>query len=145
MTPASPSLRAFAVRLIAHEAKLNKVAAVKSTVVFVIPDKLRPHLSTFMGKAGFRALVGRALALAAAEVPWLVSLKVQPDGSLHPSAELMAQVSPSDRLEGRVVLLAQLLGLMVAFVGEKLTLRLVHEVWPTLSTQELHFGKGTKK
>jgi hypothetical protein len=34
--------------------------------------------------------------------------------------------------EGGVVLVAQLLGLLVAFVGERLTLKIVREVWPNL-------------
>jgi hypothetical protein len=145
MTRSTPSLRNFAARLIAHEAQLNKTARIKCTAVFPVSEKLRPHLSTFMGKAGFRALLARALALAAAEVPWLGRLQVRPDGSLQPAAELMGQIPPAENAAGREVLLAQLLGLMVTFIGEKLTLRLVHEVWPTLTERELHFGKGTKK
>jgi len=47
--------------------------------------------------------------------------------------------------EGRVVLLAQLLGLLVAFIGEDLTLRLVREVWPKLSINDVNFGKGDEK
>jgi hypothetical protein len=37
-----------------------------------------------------------------------------------------------------------LLGLLVAFIGEDLTLRLVREVWPKLSLNNLDFGKGYK-
>ena len=37
---------------------------------------------------------------------------------------------------------AQLLGLLVTFIGEELTLRLVREVWPKLSPNNLDFGKG---
>jgi hypothetical protein len=47
-------------------------------------------------------------------------------------------------LEGGVVLLAQLLGLLVAFIGENLTLRLVREVWPKVPLDDLDFGKGEK-
>jgi hypothetical protein len=58
--------------------------------------------------------------------------------------ELGAQVDPDKIFEGRVVLLAQLLGLLVAFIGEDLTLRLVREVWPKLPLNNLDFGKGDK-
>jgi hypothetical protein len=34
---------------------------------------------------------------------------------------------------GSEVLLAHLIGLLVAFIGEILTLRLIHELWPDLS------------
>jgi len=37
-----------------------------------------------------------------------------------------------------------LLGLLVTFVGEELTLRLVREVWPKLPLSNLDFGKGDK-
>ena len=37
--------------------------------VFLVCEKLRPHLAMLMGNAGFRALLSRALALAKAEVP----------------------------------------------------------------------------
>ena len=53
-------------------------------------------------------------------------------------------VDPEELSEGEVVLLAQLLGLLVAFIGEKLTLRLVREVWPQVPLDDLDFGKGGK-
>ena len=58
--------------------------------------------------------------------------------------ELHAQLYPDEWFEGRVVLLAQLLGLMVAFIGENLTLRLVREVWPKAPLDDLDFGNGGK-
>ena len=95
-----------------------------------------------MGKVGFRELLSRALALANAEVPWLRAVHVKADGSFEGLDELGAQVDPDEFSEGRVVLLAQLLGLLVTFIGEELTLRLVREVWPKLSPNNLDFGKG---
>jgi hypothetical protein len=51
--------------------------------------------------------------------------------------ELAAQVDPKEIAEGSIVLVAQLLGLLVAFIGENLTVRLVREVWPKLSLSDL--------
>jgi len=99
-----------------------------------------------MGKAGFRALLSRALALANAEVPSLRAVRVNADGSLEGFEELYAQLPPEEFFEGRVVLLAQLLGLLVAFIGENLTLRLVREVWPKLPRpNDLDVSKGDEK
>jgi hypothetical protein len=42
------------------------------------------------------------------------------------------------------VLLAQLLGLLVAFIGKNLTLRLVGEVWPKAALDDLDFGTEEK-
>ena len=137
-------MRDFAERLIAHETKGNKSSATKPPVAFLVFEKLRPHLANLMGSAGFRALLSRSLALASAEVPWLRAVQVQSDGSLDGLDEHDAQVGQDEFIEGRVVLVAVLLGLLAAFIGEKLTLQLVHEVWPKLSLSDLDFSKGAK-
>ncbi len=95
-----------------------------------------------MGSVGFRALVSRALALANAEVPWLRVVQVKADGSLQGLSESEAQVDPKELFEGGVVLLAHLLDLLVAFIGENLTLGLMREVWPKISPNDLDFSKG---
>ena len=134
-------MREFAERLMAYETKENKSSETKTPAACLVVDKLRPHLATLMGNLGFRALLSRALALANAEVPWLRAVDVDADGSLEGVDELGAQVDPDGIFDGCVVLLAQLLGLLVAFIGESLTLQLVREVWPKLSLNDLDFGK----
>jgi len=62
--------------------------------------------------------------------------------------QLPAQLDLDKFFEGRVVLLAQLLGLLVAFIGENLTIRLVREVWPKAPLNDLDLtqeGKNEKK
>jgi hypothetical protein len=135
-------MRDFAERLIAYETRGNKSSETKPPAVFLVGEKLRPQLATLMGNVGFRALLSRALALATAEVPWLRAVHVKADGSFERLDEFGAHVDLDEIFEGRVVLLAQLLGLLVAFIGEDLTLRLVREVWPKLSLNDLNFGKG---
>ena len=138
-------MRDFAARLIADETKGKKSSAVTPPGSFPVVEKLRPHLATLMGNAGFRALLSRALALATAEVPWLRRVQVKADGSLVGWDDPAAQLSPKEILAGRVVLLAQLLGLLVAFIGENLTVRLVREVWPKLSLKNSDVSNGAKK
>ncbi len=137
-------MRDFAERLIAYETRGNKSSETKTPAACLVGEKLRPHLATLMGNLGFRALLSRALALANAEVPWLRAVHVTADGSFEGLDELGAQVDPDEIFEGCVVLLAQLLGLLVAFIGENLTLRLVREVWPKLSLNDLDFSKRDK-
>ena len=126
-------MRDFAERLIAYETTGNFSQA-KTPAAFLVSEKLRPHLATLMGNVGFQALLSRALVLAHAEVPWLCATRVTAEGFLEglDEVELEAQLDPEEIFEGRVILLAQLLGLLVAFIGENLTLRLVREVWPKL-------------
>jgi hypothetical protein len=133
MSRATPKTRDLAERLVACETKANKSSETRTLAAFLIGEKLRPNLATLVGNAGFRALLSRALALANAEVPWLCALHVKADGCFEGLDELEAQVDPDEIFEGGIVLLAQLLGLLVAFIGEDLTLRLVREVWSKLS------------
>src|SRR5450759_2479395 len=130
MSRATPKMRDFAERLIVYETRENKSSETKTQAAFLVGEKLRPQLAALMGNVGFRALLSRALALSNAEIPWLRAVHVKADGSFEALDELGAQVDPDKIFEGRVVLLAQLLGLLVAFIGEILTLRLVREVWP---------------
>ena len=140
MSRATPQMRNFAETLIADESRGNQSSGTNPPAAFHVCEKLRPHLATLMGNTGFRALLSRSLALANAEVPWLRAVHVKADGALEGLNELGAQVDPDEFFEGCVVLLAQLLGLLVAFIGENLTLRLVREVWPKLSLNDLDFG-----
>src|ERR1017187_9635484 len=144
MSRATPKTRDFAERLIAYETRGNNSSEANTPVACLAGEKLRPHLATLMGNVGFHALLSRALALANAEVPWLRAVHVNADGSFEGLDVLGAQVDSDEIFEGCVVLLGQLLGLLVAFIGEDLTLRLVREVWPKLSLNDFDFGKGYK-
>ena len=137
-------MRDFAQRLIAYETKGNKSSKTKTATVFLVGEKLRLHLTALMGNVGYRALLSRALALANAEVPWLHAVHVKANGSFGGLDELGPQVGPETIAEGSVVLLAQLLGLLVAFIGGNLTLRLVREMWPKIPLNDLDFGNGDK-
>jgi hypothetical protein len=140
-------MREFAARLVAHEAKLHNSSQSRTLAGFLVSEKLRPHLATLMGTLGFRALVSRALALANAEVPWLHAVHVKSDGSLEglDGPELEAQVSREKIAEGGAEILAQLLGLLVTFIGANLTLQLVRDIWPRVALSDLDFAKGEEK
>ena len=142
MSRATPQMRTFSERLISYESDGDKSAGLNTPSVFQVSEKLRPHLAALMGVAGFRALLSRALVLAQEEVRWLRAVHVKSDGGLEGLEELQAQVAPEEFVEGRVVLLAQLLGLLVAFIGEKLMLQIVRDVWPELLLKDLDFNKG---
>ena len=134
---ATPLMRNFARRLISYEAQENKCAATQSPAAFRSCEKLRVHLAIFLGEAGFSALLSRALALAAAEVPWLRAVRAKTDGPLEGLEDLQTKLDRDEFLEGGVVLLAQLLGLLVTFIGGNLTVRLVREIWPRVLLNDL--------
>ena len=137
-------MRHFAKRLTVYERRANTASETKTPPAFQVCEKLRVHLAIFMGNTGFRELLSCALPRAQAEIPWLGAVHVKADGSLEGLEELNAQRNPDELFEGGVVLVAQLLGLLVAFIGETLTLRFVREVWPDVPLDDLDFGRGGK-
>ena len=93
-----------------------------------------------LGNGGFHALLSRAFALANPEVPWLRTVHINADGSLEGLEELHAQLDRDELFDGGVVLVVpKLLGLLVAFIGENLTLRLMREVWPKVLLNDVVF------
>jgi hypothetical protein len=138
-------MRIFAKRLMAHDTDGNKSYGTKIMVGFHVCEKLHLHLATFMGNSGFRTLLSRSLALATTEVPWLRTVRIRDDWSLEGLEELQTQISQDELFEGGVTLLAQLLGLLVTFIGEALTVRLVRDVWPKVSIDDLDLGIGGSK
>jgi hypothetical protein len=145
MSRATPQMRTIAMRLIVHEARGNKPSVAKAVADLSTCEKLRPHLATLVGNGGYHALLSRALVLAQAEVPWLRAVRVKAEGTLEGVEQHHAQLGPDKFFEGRVVLFAQLLGLLVAFIGENLTLGLVREVWPNATLDGLAFATERKK
>lgn len=139
-------MRAIAKQLIACETPAGTPADTLAdrgdAVAFQTTERLAPHLSTLMGRTGFQALLARALVLASAELPWLGTIKVVADGELHGLTEAQAKANPGGVAEGEVVLLAQLLGLLVAFIGPALTARLVGQIWPQLPLTGADFDKA---
>src|SRR3990167_9460859 len=116
-------MRSIAEQLMASETPGTASAEADRAVAFRATDKLRPHLSMLMGRGGFQALLARALVLATAEAPWLTAVQVVADGELEGLTAAHAKLDAAEFSEGEAVLLAQLLGLLVAFIGPALTLR----------------------
>lgn len=130
----------FAQRLIAEERKAGLASESDGRVAFRVCEKLRRPLVTFAGVGGYRSLVSRALVLARAEEPWLAGVKLNPDGIFQFTAEIEAEVDLKPAGKGATAVVAQLLGLLVTFIGEALTLRLVQDVWPKAAISESNSG-----
>jgi hypothetical protein len=124
-------MRVLARRLLDAEAESGTRAAGTSSVVFRVCERLYQTLSPLTGATGFRALLARALVLSGEEVRWLKAVHVNADGSLDGLGELEKQLTPREIAEGETVLAANLLGLLVTFIGGGLTLQLLQDVWAT--------------
>jgi hypothetical protein len=110
-------------------------------------EKLRQSLGVFAGSAGFQSLASRALALARSEAPSLSAARVTEDGSLQGLGEFEPQIDihkdwageyPDD--DGGIVLIARLLGLLLIFLGEALTLNLLLNAWPGAAFHDRNSG-----
>jgi hypothetical protein len=144
MSRATAPIRDFSARLIAHEAKGKAPPRPLAPAIVRICEKLRPQVARLMGNGGFRALLTRALALAKAEVSTLRAVRVNADGTLEALNELGVPVGHELLAKGGDVLLAHLLGLLVALIGANLTLGLVREGWPDIRLDKLELGNGDK-
>ena len=109
---------------------------------FPVCARLRSPLSSVSGRAGFEALLSRALSLAKATLPRITSLRVTAEGCIGGKAEIHPHLSFTESVEAEVELVANLIHLLITFVGEALTLRLIHEVWPKASFREDASGPG---
>ena len=105
----------------------------------LVSEKLRVSLTKFAGAAGFASLLRRALMLASADVPSLQSVKIGMDGRLEGFEQHAADTGTgATGGEAAVAITAHLLELLVTFIGEPLTLRLVGEAWPATALDKKH-------
>ena len=117
--------RELAQRLIAYEGTASNTSEPMELAAFRVCETLRRPVCELAGVDGFRALLSRALALARAEAPCLSVLRVAEDGSLQGLDELGRQIDKDQVRDGGAILVAQLLGLLLTFIGEAMTTRLV--------------------
>ncbi len=142
MSMPSPKIRDLARQLLALEAAQGKPSDDQVNEAVKVCEKLRVIVSKLVGVAGFRSLLSRALALAKAEVPWLRVVRVQADSSLAGFDEVERDEDTGVGGNGECVLVAQLLGLLVTFIGQSLTLSLVRDAWPDATWGGMELGSG---
>lgn len=134
--------RHIAERLIAYDAVNKEPSDSKIPATCFAIEKLRPHLAILIGRVGFSTLLARSLAFSIADFSWLRRVNVKNDGSFEGFDALGTQVDSHKLIEGGVEILANLLGLLEAIIGEDLTLGLVRDVWPELSPNDFVLSKG---
>jgi hypothetical protein len=127
-----PETLDLARRILANETVEGKSSERKSAAILV-NEKLRLHLCALAGVAGYQGLLSRALTLAKEDAPNLSAVQVTADGYLQGLIDLEPQIDEDPAQQGGVILLAQLLGLFLSFIGEALTFRLVQDVAPHLT------------
>jgi hypothetical protein len=126
--------RYLAQRLLAFEVIAGRSSEQPAEfAAFRLCEALRQPVCALAGVTGFRALLARALTLAMAESPNLSAVQVAADGSLKGLDEFRPQTNTDQARGAGVILIAHLIGLLLVFLGEGTTLRLViSEVLPHL-------------
>lgn len=134
MDTSSASIRDWAKRLLAAETVNQSGSETQADGALRVSEKLRVPLTRFVGADGFTALLRRAVALARRDVPLLGNVKVTADGRLEGIKETTADAGTD--IEAVAAITEHLLGLLVIFIGESLTLRLLRDAWPDASLEE---------
>jgi hypothetical protein len=150
---ATPGMRDLAHRLLTYEADAGKDSEPIESPTLRVYEKLRQGLGEFAGVAGFQSLASRALTLARTEAPSLSAARISADGALHGLGqsldEFESQINKDkDRAaeyaagEGGIILIARLLGLLLIFLGEALTLSLLRVTWPGAALDDCNSENG---
>ena len=128
----APWLKDFAILVLRSEETGG--GATESRPAFSACEKLRHPLNKMLGAQGFQSLLARAVALAGAKAPWLRSLRATSKGVLDGLVEVRPQPDRQTLADGEALILGELLGLLVIFIGPSVTQGLVQETWPDVKT-----------
>jgi len=141
-----PRMRDLADRLLACEAAVGRASEPMESVALRVYEKLRRRLSALAGVAGFQSLAFRALTQAKSDAPGLRAVEVAADGSLKGvgESEPTFDIDNHSAGEGGTVLMARLLGLLLIFLGEALTLHLISDLWPDAALDDRTSRIGRK-
>jgi len=120
--------RDLARSLVASEADASTTSLQIQPATVRVYERLLRQLSTIVGVDGFQALASRALALAKSESPHLNAVQVMTNGGLRGLGAVESQTETDEDGEAGIIVIAQLLGLFLTFLGEATTLRLIEDL-----------------
>jgi hypothetical protein len=150
---APPQTRYLAHRLLTYEATADKASEPVESATLRVYEKLRRSLCALAGVAGFQSLAFRALTQAKSEAPDLWAVEIAADGSLQGLGEIEHQLEEFElqlgsgkqqACERGVILISRLLGLLLVFLGEALTISLLRNAWPGASFDDRNSESGRK-
>jgi len=120
--------RDLARNLVASEKDASTASLQTEPATVRVYERLRRQLGAPVGVDGFQALASRALALAKSESPRLNAVQLTGNGGLRGLGEVESHTEPEEGGEAGIILIAQLLGLFLTFLGEATTLRLIEDL-----------------
>ena len=120
--------RDLARSLIEREAEASTTARQALPASVRVYERLRGQLSASVGVDGFQALASRALALAKSQSSRLSAAQVTANGDLRGFGGVESGMDAGEDREAGINLIAQLLGMFLAFLGEATALRLIEDL-----------------
>jgi hypothetical protein len=138
--------RDLAGRLLRWEANATDASGPRESVAIRVYEKLRGRLCALAGAGGFYSLASRALTLAKSDSLDLVDVQIATDGSLQGIGERYRQIESDTNKwgEDETILIARLLGMLLIFLGEALTLNLISDLWPDAGPDDRVSGNGRR-
>ena len=140
------ALRQLALKVLAQHAGPAAGAEALAAAAHRAYDDLARVSAPLIGQVGVDALTGRALHLVQREYPWLVHTREgtptrtertpgtpQPEQGEGPFAHVifcLQRQDPAVATEAAGAVFATFTGLLVTFIGEPLTARLLRKAWP---------------
>jgi hypothetical protein len=126
------ALRQLALNVLAQYAGSAADAEALAAAARRAYDDFARASAPLIGRVGVDALTGRALHLAQREYPWLVPTR-EAERAEGPFAQVIVcleRQDPAVATEAAGAVFATLTGLLVTFIGEPLTARLLRKAWP---------------
>ena len=126
------ALRQMAVRVLTRQAGPGADAAALAVAARRAYDALARVLVPLIGQVGIDALATRAVHLAQRDYPWLVTTR-EPEQAEGPFTQVSFSLEwqePALATEAAAAVFAIFTSLLVTFIGEPLTRRLMRNAWP---------------
>ena len=120
--------RDLARSLVASEADASATSLQTELATVRVYERLRRQLGAPVGVDSFQALASRALSLAKSDSPRLNAVQITANGDLRGLGEIESRTDADEDGDVGVILIAQLLGLFLTFLGEATTLRLIEDL-----------------
>jgi hypothetical protein len=136
MKPGNPKLQELALRLLEHETTNSGNSDEPVKAIEFCCQRLHDRLDRLIGAGGFRALLNRALYLAKKKYAWLegVGIEDYPGCGFKDLREAVKGKKPATVNEANALILANVIWLLVTFIGEDITIGLIQEAWPDVTT-----------
>lgn len=128
-SPENAVLRPVAISVLTSRARSGADVATVAATATAAYDDLADVLVPLIGQLGLDSVTTRALHLAQREYPSVRAEGTDQDGALAQVTVWLKQ-QDADSMEAAATILSTLGGLLITFIGEPLTMRLLRKAWP---------------